>query len=272
MRDLVMIGIVGCGVRGSEVAAQVGKHLHDRAQIVGVYDTDFVRSGSLASYLGTHVRMFTSIEDLIDRARLVVEVASNDAVVPLVPLALKANRDVLITSVAGLLEHPEIFEQAQTSYGRLLIPSGIIAGVDALKSCMAGTVKSVSLTSRFPRGMLGDAPYVREHDVDIDSVSKDTVIFEGMALEACRAFPVMANAAVTVALAGPGLREVHTTVVVTRRYKAPSHELEITGDFGRVITRTENVLLPTYPQLTYQELHSAVAKLQEYVDSISVGT
>lgn len=272
MRDLVTIGIVGCGYRGSEVAAQVGKRLHERARIVGVYDTDFERAGSLASYLGPHVRMFTSVENLIDRARLVVEVASDEAVVPLVPLALKANRDVLITSIGGLLDHPEIFELAETSYGRLLIPSGMVAGVDALKACMAGPVSSVTLTSRFPRGMLGDAPYVREHDVDIDSVTKDTVIFEGSALEACRAFPVVAEAAVTVAVAGPGLREVHVTVVVTRRYAAPSHELEITGEFGRVITRTENIPLPSYPRLTYLGLRSAVAKLHQYVDSISVGT
>ncbi len=272
MRDLVTIGIVGCGYRGSEVAAQVGKRLHERAQIVGVYDIDFERAGSLASYLGPHVRMFTSVEDLIGRARLVVEVASNDAVVPLVPLALNAGRDVLITSVGGLLDHPEVFEQAETSYGRLLIPSGTVAGIDALKASMAGAVASVTLTCRLPRGMLGDAPYVREHDVDIDSVTKDTVIFEGTALEACRAFPVVAEAAVTVAMAGPGLRQVHTIVMVTRRYKAPSHELEITGECGRVITRTENVVLPSYPRLTYLGLRSTVATLHEYVDSINVGT
>ena len=166
MRDLVTIGIVGCGYRGSEVAAQVGKRLHERAQIVGVYDTDFERAGSLASYLGPHVRMFTSIEDLIDRARFVVEVASNDALVPLVPLALKAGRAVLVTSVGGLVEHPRLLEEAEASNGRLLIPSGMIAGVDALKACMAEAVSSVALTCRFPRGMLGDAPYVQEHDVE----------------------------------------------------------------------------------------------------------
>ena len=272
MQDLVTIGIVGCGYRGSEIAALIDKRFHARAQIVGVYDVDFERAGSLASYLGPHVRVFATVEDLLDRARLVVEMASDEAVAPLVSKALSMGRDVLVTSVAGLVEHPEILGQAEESYGRLLIPSGVLAGVDALKACREGKISSVVLTSRLPRGLLPDAPYVREHDVDIDSGTEDRLIFEGDGIAACRGFPAIADVAMTVALAGPGLAHIHVRVIVTRRYDAPSHELEVRGDFGRVITRTENVQFPPYPKLTYLAVQSAVAKLHQYLEAINVGT
>jgi aspartate dehydrogenase len=272
MRDLVTIGIVGCGYRGSEIASMIDKRFHARARIVGVYDVDFERAGSLASYLGPHVWVFSSFEDLLDRARLVVEMASDEAVAPLVSKALSMGRDVLVTSVAGLLDHPELLEQAQNSYGRLLIPSGTLAGIDALKACREGAITSITLTSRVPRSLLADAPYVREHDVDIDSGSEDRVIFEGSGIEACRGFPVIATVLTTLAFAGSGLTDTKAKVVVTRRYEAPSHELEVRGDFGRVITRTENVQFPPYPKLAYLAVHSAVAKLHQYLEVINVGT
>ncbi|MBN1918977.1 MAG: DUF108 domain-containing protein [Verrucomicrobia bacterium] len=272
MQDLVTIGIVGCGYRGSEIAATIGKRFQTRAQIVGVYDVDFERAGSLASYLGPHVRVFSTVEDLLDRVRLVVEMAGDEAVAPLVSRALRMGRDVLVTSVAGLLDHPEILEQAEASYGHVLIPSGMLAGVDALKACREGAIKSIVLTSRLPRSVLADAPYVRKHDVDIDSGTEDRVIFEGAGVEACRGFPVIADAVMTLALAGSGLADTKVRVVVTRRYEAPSHELEVRGEFGRVITRTENVQFPSYPKLMRLAVQSTVAKLHQYLEAINVGT
>jgi aspartate dehydrogenase len=272
IQDLVTIGIVGCGYRGSELAALIGSRFRNRAQIVGVYDVDFERAGSLASYLGPHIRVFPSVEDLVDRARLVIEVASDDAVAGLVKTALHAGRDVLITSVGGLVDHLELLEQADDSRGRLLVPSGMLAGVDAVKACREGSVASVLLTSRLPRSMLAESPYVRQHDIDIDSGTDDRTVFDGTGAEACRGFPVIADAVMTLALAGLGLERTRVRVVVTRRFEAPSYEIEVKGDFGRVITRTENVQFPPYPKLTYLAMQSAVAKLHQYLDSIVVGT
>ena len=41
--------------------------------------------------------------------------------------------------------------------------------------------------------------------------------------------------------------------LLTRRYEAPSHEIEVIGDFGRVITRTENVPSPwmNWPRVSH---------------------
>ncbi len=272
MRDLVMVGIVGCGDRGSELASAITKKFHERAQIVGVYDVDFERSGSLASYLGTLVRMFGTVEDLIDRVGLIVETANNETVKTLVPRALGVDRDILVTSVGGLAEHPEIIAQAQESDGKLLIPSGMLAGVDALKACAEGSISSITLTSRVPPRLIGDAPYVKEHDVDIDSGTEDKVIFEGKAADACKGFPTVADAAMTLALAGLGLHQTTVKVIVTRRYEVPSCEVEMKGEFGRVITRTENVQCPACPEHTHLAICSAVAKLREYLYPISVGT
>jgi aspartate dehydrogenase len=272
MRDLVMVGIVGCGNLGSELASVIAREFHERAQIAGVYDVDFERAGSLASYLGTLVRMFQSVEDLIERVGLVVEAASKEAVPTLVPKVLEADRDILVTSVGGLAEHPEVIVETVDSAGRLIIPSGVLAGVDALKACGEGTVSSVTLTSRIPPSFLGDAPYVREHDVDIDSGGEDKVIFEGNAVEACSGFPAVADAAVTLAVAGIGLHQTTVRVIVTRHYEAPSHEIEVKGDFGRVIARTENVPSPASPHVPRLAVHSAVAALRQYLYPIKVGT
>ena len=272
MRDLVMVGIVGCGDLGSELAAVIAREFHERAQIAGVYDVDFERAGSLASYLGTLVRMFQSVDELIERVGLVVEAASKEAVATLVPQVVGTGRDILVTSIGGLAEHPEVIVKTVQSAGKLLIPSGVLAGMDALKACGEGTISSVTLTARMPPGSLGDAPYVREHDVDIDSGDEDRMIFEGNAIEACGGFPVVADAAATLGVAGIGLHQTNVRVVVSRRYEAPSYEVEVKGDFGRVITRTENIPSSAYPKLTRLAVHSAVATLRQYLYPVKVGT
>ena len=51
------------------------------------------------------------------------------------------------------------------------------------------------------------------------------------------------------------------------------HEIEVEGDFGRLLTRTENVPSPDNPKTSFLAALSAVATLRQVLDdSIRIGT
>ena len=51
-----------------------------------------------------------------------------------------------------------------------------------------------------------------------------------------------------------------------------SHELEVEGAFGRMVTRTENVASPQNPKTSYLAVLSACAMLNEILNPVKVGT
>ena len=130
-----------------------------------------------------------------------VEAASQAALLDFVPKALAAGRDMLIMSVGGLLGHEDWFRQASEKGCRIYVPSGAIAGLDGIKSASMGYVQSAVLTSRKPIAALRGTKYVVEHNVPLESFQEETVIFEGTAEEAARAFPTTSNVAASLRLA-----------------------------------------------------------------------
>ena len=104
-------------------------------------------------------------------------------------------------SVGGLLGRDEWFQKASEKGCRIYVPSGAIAGLDGVKSASMGQVKSAVLTSRKPVAALKGITYVVDHNVPLENFKEETVIFEGSAEEAARAFPTTSNVAASLRLA-----------------------------------------------------------------------
>ena len=108
---------------------------------------------------------------------------------------------MLVMSVGGLLGHEEWFRQAEQKGCRIYVPSGAIAGLDGIKSASMGNIESAMLTSRKPIAALRGTKYVVERNLQLDELKEETVIFEGTAEEAARAFPTTSNVAASLRLA-----------------------------------------------------------------------
>jgi aspartate dehydrogenase len=269
-RDL-RVGIVGCGAIGSVIARAL-----DAGQVPGAVpavlcDVRADRAQALSAALTSRPPV-ADVTRLIEESDIVVEAAGAAAVAEVAKPALEAGRTVLVMSVGALLGQPELVALAERSGGRLLVPSGAIAGLDAVKAAAIGGIESVTLTTRKPPRGLAGAPYLVEHGIDMDGISEPTIVFEGPATEAVRGFPANVNVAAALSLAGVGPERTTVRIVADPAATANSHEVEVRGAFGRLTTRTENRPSPDNPKTSYLAALAAVAALRGAMARVRIGT
>ena len=269
MPTKLKVGILGVGSIGQTFATAVDRGRFD-AELVGISDQDAARAETFAAVLSSPPPV-VSIDDLIDRTDLVVEAASQAALQTLVPKALGRSRDLLILSVGGLLGHEDWFREAADKGCHIYIPSGAIAGLDGIKSASMGRIDCATLTSRKPAGALKGTKYVAERAIEVDEMNEDTVIFDGTAEEAARAFPTTSNVAASLRLSvGPKV-PVRVRVVAVPGGTQNVHEIRVKGEFGELSVDVKNVPSRANPRTSQLAAFSALATLANLTRSLRVG-
>jgi aspartate dehydrogenase len=264
------VGILGMGSIGRTLATALDAKRID-AELVAIADQDTERAEAFAAELSSRPPTVT-LHELVQRTDLVVEAASQSSLLDFVPKALAAGRDMLIMSVGGLLGHDEWLRQAGEKGCRIYVPSGAIAGLDGIKSASMGYVQSATLTSRKPVATLRGTKYVVDHDVLLESFQEETVIFEGTAEEAARAFPTTSNVAASLRLAINCTVPVLVRVVAVPGGSKNVHEIRVQGEFGRLSVDVENEPSKGNPRTSQLAAFSALATLANLTRSLRVGT
>jgi aspartate dehydrogenase len=269
---MLTIGILGVGAIGRTIAAALDQRQVD-AELVALSDQDRARAEALSSELSNHPAV-VSVDEMIERCDLAVEAASQAALPEFVPKALARGRDMLIMSVGGLLGHEEWFRQAREKGCRIYVPSGAIAGLDGIKSASIGRIESALLISRKPVAALQGSKYVVERNLPLDSFQEDTVIFEGLAEEAARAFPATSNVAASLRLAVDPATPVpvRVRIVAVPGGNENVHEIRVQGEFGRFTVKVENIPSRRNPRTSQLAAFSAIATLKNLTRSLRVGT
>jgi aspartate dehydrogenase len=268
------VGLVGCGNIGADLSNAVFRNTVE-AQIVALTDVDADRAESMRRSF----QFDAKVCDLDENARLsdfVVECAAPDAVAPVVEAAIRHRRDCLILSVGGLMEHWHLMEEARASGVEIRLPSGALCGLDGIRSgMMAGLnnmpgLHTVVLTTRKPPKGLEGAPYLVEKNIDLSGLDKPTVVFEGTAREACKAFPKNVNVAASLSFAGIGPDETRVRVIADPAATVNSHEVFAEGAFGKLRAVTENLPSPRNPKSSYLASLSAVAELKAAAEAFQM--
>lgn len=273
MTKLLKIGIVGCGAIGSSLAKAIVKDFSDKTQLISLYDIQLEKAYKLAKELNNPKLVALNLEDLINRIDFVIEATKAESVFEIIKKAILSCRDIMVLSIGGVAEHyKEIAELAQKKNVRVYIPSGAICGIDAVKAASCAKIDKVTLTSKKnPKAFIG-VPYVLKRKIRLDAIKEDTVLFEGDALTAIRAFPQNVNVAATLSLAGIGTAHTIVRIVASPNVEKNIHEIEVDSDAGRVFTRTENIVHPDNPKTSFLAVLSAVATLKQVLEPIKIGT
>jgi len=181
----------------------------------------------------------------------------------------------MVLSVGALADEElrtALFGLAKQHNCKLYFPSGAVVGIDGLNSASAAGISSVTLTTRKPPSGLMGAPYVVEHGIELDKLVKETVLFEGTASEAVKAFPANVNVAATISLAGIGFEQTRVRVIADPSLSRNVHEITVEGEFGKFSTRVENLPSPENPKTSYLAALSAVSTLKKIMNPVQVGT
>lgn len=265
------VGIIGVGNIGSALIKHIDKVLKGKIEVVYVFDMDASRVEVLAKKYN-FVIPSDSIQDIFERSDLIIESANSKVVPVVLETAIKIKKDLFLISVGGLLGIEDLLTKAIQEGIKIMLPSGAISGVDALKASKIAGIKSVSLTTRkSPKSIVG-APYLEQKGIDVESIDKETVIFEGNALEAMKGFPKNINVSALLSLGGIGAENTTVKIVISPEYTKNIHEIEVESEAGSFKTVTQNVPSPDNPKTSYLAALSTMAALDGYFDNLRLGT
>lgn len=265
------VGIVGCGAMGSRIAVACQARFARYIELSALCDIDDTRISALNGSLKKKVPAL-GLARLIEKVDLVIEASSASASAAIAKKCIDGGTDCMVMSVGGLLGREALLRKAEKNKVRVYIPSGALGGIDALKAASIGGVTSVTLTTRKPPEGLKGAPYLVKKRIDVTALRKETVVFEGSAIDAVKAFPANINVSAVLSLAGLGARKTRVRIVTSPEYKNNVHEVEIEGECGKISARTENVPSESNPKTSALAIYSAIATLEEIIKNVRIGT
>lgn len=264
------ISIIGCGAIGSELALSVDKMMIENVTISSLLDIKLENAEILKSKLSNNNPIvFNNFSDYIKSdtfkdVDLVVEAASQNALTSYLNPIILLKKDILVMSV-GAFANPDFFSQVIKNVEKndinLYVPSGAIAGIDAIKS-VRSSISYVTLTTTKNPNSLKDSPFFKKTNLTVDSIKKRTLIFEGSAIEAVQNFPANVNVAALLGLAGIGVEKTKVNVIADPSLRINKHEIKVIGKFGELIVRVKNVPSPTNPKTSYLAILSVIESLR----------
>lgn len=270
---MIKIGIIGCGFIGTQICLAVDSGAIP-AEIFGVSDFSDEKADAVLKLLKSGGAKKCTPEEMIISCDLMIECASQDAVLKYALPAAEKGVDLMILSV-GAFQDPDFYrkvrEAAAASGSKIYIPSGAIAGTDGLKSAAIAGLTSVSVTTRKPVFGLAGSPYLINNNIDLSEITEPKLVFEGTAAEAVIGFPKNVNVCATVSLCGLGFEKTQVRIIADPTISENLHELEVYGDFGHMKMLIENKPSPQNPKTSYLAALSAVSVLKRITDPIQIG-
>lgn len=270
---MLKIGIIGCGAIGSEVCRAIDTGII-RAELAAIFDNNEKNCKELLKELNYKPEIM-SPADLITGADIVVECASVAAVREFGLKVLENGKHLMVMSAGALVDNDflEKLKSAAAEHDcRIYVPSGAIAGLDGLRSANIAPLDRVILnTIKNPAGLEG-APFILENNIVLASIRDKTLLFEGNATEAIKAFPANVNVAVSLSLAGIGAENTMVRIFADPKTSRNIHEITVEGAFGKFTCRIENIPSPANPRTSYLAALSAIATLKKITEPLQIGT
>ncbi|MBI3317244.1 MAG: DUF108 domain-containing protein [Candidatus Omnitrophica bacterium] len=264
----IKVGIIGCGAIGTGLAILIQKKFRAFISLRYLCDHHLPKALELKKRLGLRARV-VSLTELIRRSDFIFEAASAEISGSVAKKVLQLGKTALVMSVGGLLREKNLARYA--AEGRLIIPSGAIAGVDGLLAGREGVLRKVRLITRKPRLVLENAPYFKGKK--FPSIAKRPVcLFRGSAARAVSGFPQNINVAAVLSLAGLGAVKTEVEIWTAHDSQINEHEILLEGDFGRIRVICENIPSPENPKTSRLAILSAAAALRKYLSSVRIGT
>ncbi|MFL6571260.1 MAG: aspartate dehydrogenase [Burkholderiales bacterium] len=180
---------------------------------------------------------------------LVIECAGQGAVAQYAEKVVSAGADLMTISMgafadAALLDR--VKAAAQKTGAQILIPAGAVGALDLLAAVRNEGIERVVLRSiKPPLAWLGTAG---EKAVDLAAVREAVCLFKGNAREAASTYPMNANVAAAVALAGVGFERTAVELVADPHAGGNRNEILAEGAFGRFEIRMLGKTRPEAPR------------------------
>ncbi len=210
--------------------------------------------------------------DALAEADIVVEAAPAAVFEQIATAAIEAGRIFVPASVGALLPRMHLLARARATGARIVVPTGALLGLDAVRAAAEGPVESVTIVTRKPPGGLAGAPYLKQHGIDVSGLTEPLLVFQGNALDAAAGFPANVNVAAALALAGIGPVRTRVEIWADPGVTRNTHTIQVEAEAARFSMTIENVPSEDNPRTGKLTALSVLACLRGLVSTLKVGS
>lgn len=270
MARVLTVGIGGLGAIGAHLARALDAGV-EGLSLVAVASRDRAKAERAVAGFRTPPAV-VSLAELAERAEVVVEAAPAAAFEEIASAAIAHGRIFVPASVGALLPRMHLVERARETGARIVVPTGALLGLDAVRAAAEGEVESVSIETRKPPRGLAGAPYLVEHGIDLSDVREAVCVFAGNAFDAARGFPANVNVAAALALAGIGPERTRVEIWADPGVSRNTHTIRVEAAAARLTMTIENVPSEANPRTGLITPLSILACLRGLTSTLKVGS
>ncbi|MEQ8395306.1 aspartate dehydrogenase [Thalassobaculum sp.] len=265
------VGIGGLGAIGLAVAKALDEGRIEGLRLAAVSARDTAKAHRTVDSFRTPVPV-VALPELAELAEVVVECAPAAVFTEVATAAVERGRIFMPISVGAMLRHMNLIERARLTGARIVVPTGALIGLDAVRAAAEGTIREVRLVTRKPPLGLAGAPYLVEHGIDVEAIVKATRVFEGSARDGAAGFPANVNVAAALSLAGIGPDATRLEIWADPSVTRNTHTITVDADSARFTMTIENVPSEENPKTGKITALSVIAALRRLTAPMVAGT
>ncbi|MBV9348902.1 MAG: DUF108 domain-containing protein, partial [Pseudolabrys sp.] len=192
------VGIAGLGAVGLDVAKRLLEGIPG-LMLAAVAVRDAGKARKSLPQIGDAVAL-RSIATLADDCDIVVECLPPALFREIATSVIDKGRVFMPLSVAQLLENWDLVDRAKQKGARIVVPTGALLGLDAVRAAAESGIKSVTMITRKPPAGLEGAPHLVKNDISVKNLSQPLKVFDGSARDGAKGFPANVNVAAALSL------------------------------------------------------------------------
>jgi aspartate dehydrogenase len=263
------VAIAGLGAIGLPLARALDAGV-DGLRLVAIACHDPVKGRANLAGFQSMPRL-VEIPELAD-ADIVVECAPAAIFERIALPALEAGRIFVPASVGALLPRMHLAKLARQTGARIIVPTGALLGLDAVRAAAEGPIDSVTIETRKPPIGLAGAPFLVKHGIDVVGLTQPLLVFDGNALDAAAGFPANVNVAAALAMAGIGPVRTQVRIWADPGVTRNIHTVRVEAEAARFTMTIENVPSAENAKTGRLTSLSMLACLRGLVSPLKVGS
>jgi aspartate dehydrogenase len=265
------LAIAGLGAIGLALARRVDAGDIPGMALVAVAARDADKARKAMAAFRSPPRI-AGLAELADAADVVVECLPSKHFAEVAAPAIERGRIFMPLSVGALIDHMGLVDRARETGARIVVPTGALLGLDAVRATAEGQITSVTITTRKPPAGLAGAPLLVARGISVDSLKEPLRVFAGSAREAIAGFPANVNVAVALSLAGIGPDRTQVEVWADPTVTRNTHTVRVKSDSADLTMTIENIPSQENPRTGRITSLSALAALRRLTAPLVVGS
>jgi aspartate dehydrogenase len=263
------IGLAGLGAVGRDVAKRLIAGIPGLT-LTAVSVRDVAKAQQYTPEVGGPIPVLAP-EALATACDLVIEALPPALFRAVATATIEQGKLFMPLSVGKLLENWDLVDRARETGARILVPTGALIGLDAVRAAAEGTINSVTMITRKPPAGLEGAPHLVDNGISVKGLTEPLKVFDGTARDGARGFPANVNVAAALSLAGIGPDATRLQIWADPTVTRNTHRIEVDSDSAAFSMLIENVPSEN-PRTGRIVALSTIAALRGLTSELKVGT